>query len=427
MAYALGVVLFALGIVISIALHEAGHMWTARAFKMKVTQYFIGFGPTLWSFKRGETEYGVKPIPAGAFVKIIGMTPLEEDEDVAPADRHRVFWRKPLWQRTVVLSAGSLTHFILGFLILWFAAVFVGVPNSPAGATPASRVEVGRVEQCVVAEWAYDPETRWVRDCRASDPQSPAAAAGLRPGDVITKIDGESVASWEALVKKVRAAGGEQVTLTYTRDGVSTDRTVALPVVERPTLKVLKTEKDPAKYAGADLEKVGAIGVGLADSVTVGPIDGFGVAGQYIGNMFVGTFKALAKFPEKVPKLFNALAGEERDPETPISVVGASRLGGEIVEYEVWPLFFLLLAVLNLFVGVFNLFPLLPLDGGHIAIAWFEKARSWFYAKLGKPDPGRVDYLKLMPVTYAVIIIFGLFTVLTVAADIVNPIQLFTR
>ncbi|MGH3727544.1 MAG: M50 family metallopeptidase [Micromonosporaceae bacterium] len=427
MAYALGVLLFALGIVISLAIHEAGHMWSARAFGMKVTKYFIGFGPTLWSFRRGETEYGVKPIPAGAFVKIIGMTPLEDEEDVAPADKHRVFWRKPLWQRTIVLSAGSISHFILGFLILWFAAVFVGVPNSPASATPASRVEVGRIESCVVTEWQYDAKARWLRECKASDPESPAAAAGLRPGDVITKIDGESLKSWDSLVKRVRDSGGEKLTLTYQRDGVSKDATVTLPVAERPTLKVQTTDKDPADYTGKDLEKVGVIGVGLADSVTVGPIDGIGVAGQYVGDMFIGTFKALAKFPEKVPKLFDALMGEERDPETPISVVGASRLGGEIVEYEVWPLFFMLLAVLNLFVGVFNLFPLLPLDGGHIAIAWYEKVRSWAYARLGRPDPGRVDYMKLMPLTYAVIIIFGLFTVLTVAADIVNPIELFTR
>ena len=427
MAYALGIVLFALGILISIAIHEAGHMYTARAFGMKVTRYFIGFGPTIWSFRKGETEYGIKPIPFGAFVKIIGMTPLEDEEEVPPEDKHRVFWRKPLWQRTVVLSAGSVSHFILGFLILWFTAVFVGVPNSSAGASPGSRVEIGSVEQCVVTEWEYDPATRANRECEPGDPKSPAVEAGLRPGDVITELNGEPVPSWDALVEEVRKAGGEQITLTYERDGEPTEVTMTLPVAERPTLEVLQTDKDPADYSGDDLEQVGVIGITLADSVTVGPVAAIGVAGEYVGNMFVGTFQAMAKFPEKVPKLFDALMGEERDPETPISVVGASRLGGEIVHYEVWPLFFILLAVLNLFVGVFNLLPLLPLDGGHIAIAWYEKARSWLYAKLGKPDPGRVDYMKLMPLTYVVIAVFGLFTVLTVAADIVNPIVLFTR
>jgi membrane-associated protease RseP (regulator of RpoE activity) len=143
--------------------------------------------------------------------------------------------------------------------------------------------------------------------------------------------------------------------------------------------------------------------------------------------MFSATFEAMKKFPEKVPKLWTAINGGERDRETPISVVGASRLGGEAVQHGLWEAFVFLFIGLNIFIGVFNLLPLLPLDGGHIAIAWFEKARSWVYARLGRPDPGRVDYLKLMPVTYAVILIFGAFTLLTVTADVVNPIPLIPR
>ncbi|MGH3742575.1 MAG: M50 family metallopeptidase, partial [Micromonosporaceae bacterium] len=220
MAYTLGVVLFALGIFVSICLHEAGHMYTAKAFGMKVTRYFAGFGPTLWSFRRGETEYGLKAIPAGGFVKIVGMTPLEEEAEVGPEDRHRVFWRKPLWQRTVVLCAGSLTHFLLGFLILWFTAVFVGLPNTADASAPASRVEIGAVEKCVATKWQYDPEQKMPRPCEpGKDPKSPAAQADLRPGDVIVTFDGKRVSSWNGLVAKVRAAGGERVSLSYQRDG----------------------------------------------------------------------------------------------------------------------------------------------------------------------------------------------------------------
>ncbi|HEX6075060.1 MAG TPA: site-2 protease family protein [Micromonosporaceae bacterium] len=414
MAYALGVVLFALGILVSILLHEAGHMGTAKLFGMKVTQYFAGFGPTIWSFRRGETEYGVKAIPAGGFVKIIGMTPLEDEADVAPEDKHRVFWRRPLWQRTVVLTAGSVTHFLLGFLILWITAGFVGVAN-PAYAEAADEApkstRVG-VQSCVVLA----PQER---ECRPSDPRSPAMRGGLRDGDLITSINGRSVGDFEDLVKVIRETPPGPVPLSYVRDNERHDITVELVAVQR---KLSEDAKQPSR--------VSALGVfpyvnpAIPTTVTYGPVESVGVAGEYIGQMFIGTFQALAKFPEKVPKLFTALMGEERDEETPISVVGASRLGGEIVEREIWPMFFLLLAVLNLFVGVFNLFPLLPLDGGHIAIAWFERVRSWFYARLGKPDPGRVDYMKLMPLTYAVIIVFGLFTLLTVAADIVNPIRL---
>jgi membrane-associated protease RseP (regulator of RpoE activity) len=227
------------------------------------------------------------------------------------------------------------------------------------------------------------------------------------------------VKNFDDLVDTIQTTKPGPVQIGYLRGDQQRSATVELAPVQR------KLQKDSEK-----LTTVSALGVYLyVDStipatVTYGPAESIGVAGDYTGDMFVGTFRALAKFPEKVPNLFTALMGGERDEETPISVVGASRLGGEIVELEIWSLFFLLLAVLNLFVGVFNLFPLLPLDGGHIAIAWFERARSWLYARLGRPDPGRVDYMKLMPLTYAVIIVFGLFTMLTVAADIVNPIRL---
>jgi membrane-associated protease RseP (regulator of RpoE activity) len=172
-----------------------------------------------------------------------------------------------------------------------------------------------------------------------------------------------------------------------------------------------------------------ALGVGLKLTVpievTYGPVEGFTRSINYSGDAFVATWNAMKKLPEKMPKLWAAVTGEPRDPETPISVVGASRLGGETVERDRWSIFLLILASLNFFVGIFNLLPLLPLDGGHIAIAWFERARSWLYGRLRRPDPGRVDYYKLMPLTYAVIVVFGGFTLLTVTADIVNPITIF--
>src|SRR5262249_14346595 len=178
---------------------------------------------------------------------------------------------------------------------------------------------------------------------------------------------------------------------------------------------------------------VPALGVGerLPDNVplivTYGPIESVKQASVYTGKLFAAMGSAITRIPDRIPALWDALNGKPRDPNTPISVVGASRLGGETVEHGAWWLFLNLLVVLNFFVGVFNLLPLLPLDGGHIAIAWFEKIRSWIYARLGKRDPGRVNYLKLMPFTYAVILLFGGMTLLTVAADIVNPITLFGK
>ena len=420
---AIGIVVFALGILISVCLHEAGHMGTAKAFGMKVTRYFVGFGPTLWSFRRGETEYGVKAIPLGGFVKIVGMTP--QDDDVDPKDEPRAMWRFPVWKRTVVMSAGSATHFLLGVGILWGLFAFVPLPDSDK--TNEAAPVVDRVLDCVELDWSVDPETGQPRTCdKATDPASAATAIGLRSGDRITAVDGHPVASWTEMTERIRASGGKTIALTYVRDG----RTVTSPPVQIPSAQRPKQSVDPmtpvTEITQADLERVGQIGITpVMASSTAGPVAAFGLAKNQTVAMFGGTVTAMRKFPEKVPKLWAAVTGEKRDPETPISVVGATRIGGELFREGEFPTFLLVLAGLNFFVGIFNLLPLLPLDGGHIAIAWFEKARSWIYARLGRADPGRVDYYRLMPVTYAVILLFGGFTLLTIAADIVNPITLF--
>jgi membrane-associated protease RseP (regulator of RpoE activity) len=415
MAYVVGVALFALAILVSVSLHEAGHMVTAKRFGMKVTRYFVGFGPTVWSFRRGETEYGLKAVPLGGFCKIVGMTP--QDDDVEPGDEPRAMWRFPVWKRTIVMGAGSVTHFLLAVVALWFAAVFMGLPNPDFPSTPEqfkAEPAVISLAPCVVVENA-------ARACQTGDPASPAAQAQLRDGDRITSVNGTPVATWGDMLDAVRATKPGPATVGYLRDGTAGTATVQLAAVQRPPLDNAKGEPGP----------VSAMGVGLniqkPTMVTYGPVDAFGATARYTGDMAVGTLHAMQRIPEKVPALFSAISGEKRDIDTPISVVGASRLGGEAVQNDAWQIFVLLFISLNFFVGVFNLLPLLPLDGGHIAIAWFERARSWLFAKLGRPDPGRVDYLKLMPLTYAVILVGGAFTLLTVTADVVNPITLFAR
>jgi membrane-associated protease RseP (regulator of RpoE activity) len=416
MAYLLGVVLFALAILVSVSLHEAGHMLTAKAFGMKVTRYFVGFGPTLWSFKRGETEYGVKGIPLGGFCKIVGMTP--QDDDVDPADEHRAMWRYPVWKRTIVMSAGSLTHFALALVATWIVAMSAGLPNPDFPSTDAeARQEpaVIALAECVVPE-------NTVRACAAGDPASPAVTANLRDGDRITAFNGAPVNNYGDLLTALRAAKpGEKADISYVRDGQPGTTSTVLAQTQRPPLD------DPKGQIGP----VAALGIGLQFStptrVQYGPVDGLGGTARFTGDMAVGTYEAMKRIPEKVPALWTAITGGERDMDTPISVVGASRLGGEAVENNAWLVFFMLFISLNFFIGVFNLLPLLPLDGGHIAIAWFERARSWVFSLFKKPDPGRVDYLKLMPITYAIILIGGAFTLLTITADVVNPITLFSR
>jgi membrane-associated protease RseP (regulator of RpoE activity) len=335
-------------------------------------------------------------------------------------------WRFPVWKRTVVMSAGSATHFALGIVILWGLFSFAPLPDQDK--LQSSPVTIGTIAPCVAQTWEFDPVAKAPKQCaEGTDPDSAAKQIGLRPGDVLIAINGAPVTGWDTLTEQIRTAGGTPVTLTYTRGEDEVTSQLTLPVAQRIKQEVLRDPNRTAEdITPADLENVGVLGITPVVPTTVnGPVAAFGLAGDQTVAMFEGTFAAIKKFPEKVPKLWSALTGDVRDPETPISVVGASRIGGELFREGEIPTFLLVLAALNFFVGIFNLLPLLPLDGGHIAIAWFERARSWFYARLGRPDPGRVDYYRLMPITYAVILVFGGFTLLTVAADIVNPITLF--
>ncbi|MDR7273356.1 M50 family metallopeptidase [Catenuloplanes atrovinosus] len=413
-----GVLVFAIGLIISLALHEAGHMWSAQAFKMKVTRFFIGFGPTLFSFRRGEIEYGVKAIPAGAFVKIVGMVP--QDDDVAPEDEPRAMWRQALWKRTIVMGAGSAMHFALGTVLLW--GTFAFIPFSDPARADEVRPEVAAVTQCTTPKLEVRDGRQVLCDPATGTP-SAAKQAGLQPGDVITAVNGTPVTGWGQMSELIRAAGGRSTTLAFERGGVAQTATVTIPLAER--VKQDSDVRTVEDITPDDIETVGVLGISPVIPKTVaGPAAAFGLTYHGVIDMVVNTFESLRRIPEKIPLLWAAIVGEERDPETPISVLGATRLGGELVERQEYAVALRLLVVLNFFIGIFNLLPLLPLDGGHIAIAWFERIRSWIYARLGRPDPGRVDYFKLMPLTYVVILIFGAFTLLTLTADIVNPITL---
>ncbi len=419
MLKAIGIVLFALLILASVCLHEAGHMGTAKAFGMKVTRYFVGFGPTLWSFRRGETEYGVKGIPLGGFVKIVGMTP--QDDDVAPEDQPRAMWRQPVWKRTIVMASGSATHFILGFVLLWITVSFVGVVNpkwdkflSSDIATQRAAVPYVQVADCV-------PATPTSSTCDKS--VAPAKQAGLRSGDEIIALNQTRITDYGDLVDAIRNVPLSQprAKITYVRDGQArtTDVTLA-PVKRAPT-------DGPSDAAPTDTWAIGvspSLPPNVPRTLTYGPVDGIARAGVQTGTMFVGIGSALKTLPSKIPGLWDALSGKPRDPNGPISVVGASELGGQTVALGEWGFFLLLAAALNFFVGVLNLLPLLPLDGGHIAIAWYEKVRAWLARLRNRPEPARVDYYKLMPITNAVIVILGAFSLLTILADIINPINI---
>ncbi len=403
--FILGFFGFVLALLISVSLHEGGHFWTARRFGMKATQFFVGFGPTLWSRQRGETEWGVKAIPAGGFVKIVGMTSLEE---VEPGDEDRVFWKQPWKQRLVVLAAGSTVHFIIAIVLVLLSALSIGkaVELNPG---------IGSISACVPA--AFD------KTC--DDPgglPAPAAAAGLQQGDVVIAVDGEPVEDSLALLRAVRNAPGRAIPLTVERDGEQRDLTVTPLSVQRPVLSI-----DPEERK--QLETVGAIGIGIEfrqGTERLGPIEAVGHSVDQMQLIVTGIWTT---FSEKLGTI-TQVYGPDRDPEGFIGVVGAGRISGEVLASDETLAFkvlgFLgLIAGLNFFVGVFNLLPLLPLDGGHIAVLLFEQARDRLRRLRGYTgDLVRVDLTKLLPLTYAVVVFFAGFTVWLLGADIVNPIRL---
>lgn len=397
MSFVLGVVLFALAIGVSIALHEAGHMYSAKAFGMKVRRYFIGFGPTVWSRRRGETEYGLKAIPAGGFCDIAGMNTLDELPD--PADRRRAFFRFPTWKRVVVLSAGSVTHFVLGIVVVYAMAISTGLPNT----NPVPAV-VGQVTECInsAQDGPCPPQAT-----------TPAEAANLQPGDRILAVAGNPVADFRELNKLVQARSGPTL-FVVERNGQRLTTTVDIAQLQVPARQ------------GAGTRTVGVIGVAAPpqpSTLDYAPAEAVGQTFAFIGLMFERTWEGILSLPQKIEPLLDRIAGKQR-PQTPMSVVGVSILGGDAVDMGAWWFFLYLLAALNLFVGVLNLLPLLPFDGGHIAVNLYERVRNLLRRLVGRGDGPPVDYTKLLPVTYALFIVIVGFGALVVIADIVNPIRL---
>ncbi len=412
MMFAIGVVLFALAILLSVALHECGHMWVARATGMKVRRYFVGFGPTLWSTRRpnklGETEYGLKAVPLGGFCDIAGMTSVEE---LAPDERPYAMYRQKTWKRVAVLAAGPGMNFVIGFVLIYAIAIIWGLPNLNQPTTAM----VGETS-CVKSEVSQGE----LGDCLVS---SPAAAAGIRAGDVVVAVGDTRVANFDELVAAVRPLNGPtEFTVQRDQDGRTEEFTTTVDVT--PSQRYVAADGADAAPVPTD---VGTIGVTAAifGPTQYNPLAAVPATFAFTGDLAVELGKALAKIPTKVGALVDSIGGGERDPETPISVVGASIIGGDTVDQGLWVAFWFFLAQLNFVLGAVNLIPLLPFDGGHIAIAVFEKLRNLFRSARGMVAAAPVNYLKLMPATYVVLVVVAGYMLLTVTADFVNPIRPF--
>ncbi|HEY9358339.1 MAG TPA: site-2 protease family protein [Arthrobacter sp.] len=436
--FILGVVFVAIGIAASIALHEVGHLVPAKLFKVRVTKYMIGFGPTLWSKRKGETEYGVKAIPLGGYVSMIGMYPPNKEdgtvrpsstgmfqtlatearsmahEEVGPEDENRVFYRLPVWKKIIVMLGGPAMNLLIGLALTAVLLMGFGI------ATPTTTI--ADVSKCQVAAGeTVDPDSA---DCQLT----PAAAAGLLPNDQVTSFDGKTVTSWDQLTEWIRASAGKEVSITVERDGAPVTTTVTPVLSARPIVGV---DGRQAKDDAGNLlyQDVGFLGIGAQSELVAQPASAvLPMAGENIRQVA----GVVLNLPARVVGVAKAAFSEEpRDPNGPISVVGVGRVAGEVAAMEDVPLqsrlgaLVGLLAGLNFALAVFNLVPLLPLDGGHVAGALYEGARRRVAKVLGRPDPGAFDIAKLLPATYVVAALLMGMSALLIYADIVKPINLF--
>ena len=396
-----GVALFALGIMVTIALHEWGHMRSALACGMKVRRFYVGFGPTVVKWNRKGIEYGFKAVPLGGFCDIAGMTAMDEiDED----ERPYAMVYKPWWQRIFVLSGGVLMNILVGLVVLYAVAVTAGLPDPDADYTPT----VAKTA-CVPAS-QIDAQT--LSDCTGA---GPAAEAGIREGDRITAVNGEAVASFVDLRAKLYEMPGKTADLTV-------ERGTEVLHIDVPVTSVTRLNQ------AGETVTVGAIGV-TSEPVDVmrsyGPLDGIGATVRFSGSMLSATLQGLASFPGTIPGVVASIFGAERDQEGPMSVVGASRVGGELVERSQWTMFLMMLASLNFFLALFNLVPLPPLDGGHIAVVIYEKIRDFIRGLRGIAPGQPADYTKLMPITYVMSAVLLGIGAIVIIADVVNPVRLF--
>ena len=436
--FIVGVLVVFVGLVISIALHEWGHYFPAKKFGVYISQFMIGFGPTVFSRYRGETEFGFKAIPLGGYVAMTGMyapkkpgevattqttgffdqvgsdTPEPEGLTEAQIDQ-RSFYRLPLHQRIVIMLGGPVMNLFIAIVL--YAVVLMGF------GVPQLSTTVGSVSECVV------PASETRSECLPDDPAAPGASAGVLPGDRIVSLNQVAVDDWFSVTEIIRVSPGQRLVMGVERDG----NRVELPIT--PLLSERYAFDEQGQVLVDDdgnpvIEYVGFVGIGSAVLNERRPPSAVLPA---VWDNVVGVTRVIVTLPERLVDVAAAAFGpEERDPNGPLSVVGVGRIAGEIASVDALAVrdrvasLIGILASLNVALFVFNLIPLLPLDGGHVAVGLFDEVRRRWYRARGKQDPGPINASRLIPITLAVVAVLAGMSLLLIYADIVNPIRLFS-
>lgn len=435
----LGIVIFAGVIGLSIALHEMGHLVPAKRFGVKVTDYMIGFGPTLWSRVRGETRYGFKAFPVGGYIRMVGMLPPGKDdpagtarsmttgrfavmiaqarqqslEEIGPGDEDRVFYKLPVRKRMIIMLGGPFMNLVFAFVL--FAILLLGV------GLPTPTLQVASVGACLPTAAQPLGEPLPSGECPSGSAPAPAALAGFEAGDTIVAINGEAMATWQEATDWIRVHPGETATITVDRGGSWVDLSATIGEATRPVYDEMGNPTDEVMTSGY---------LGLAPSSEWEP-QPWSAVPAYMWDITSRSVQALISLPVRLYELVTEtlVGGGERQVDSPVSVVGVSRIGGEVAAMD-QPLraklatFLGLAASLNLFLFLFNLLPILPLDGGHVAGAAYEGVRRWLARITGRPDPGPVDIARLLPVAYVVAGVLVAMGVVVIWADLVKPISL---
>ena len=377
----LGILAFVAALLISVMIHEFGHYLTARKFGMRVSEFFLGFGTRLWSRQRGETEFGIKAIPAGGYCRIEGMTP---DDQMPEGEEGRAFYRASAGKKLIVLGAGSFLHFVLGYLLLFMLLAGVGVN------------QVLPVIDSVA-------------------PNSAAAAAGFQKGDEIIAINGDRNTKWQSQLDKIRNSKGKELTFTIKRGGTE------IEIAAAP--RMTDIDDGTSRYVLGIINEFG--------SKRLSPTASISDAAELTWTFTSTSAKALVQLPTKIPALWGqTFGGQERDENGLVGVVGVARVSGQaassgkLTTSERIGTFILIVASLNIFVGLFNLLPILPLDGGHMAVAIADAFRAFIARLRGRPAPAAIDIKVLTPITAVVFVVLAALTVLLLIADIFNPISL---